>query len=165
MFRVRAEFRDELEIAAASERVRRFFGDLRNFSRLMPGVKGIGEESGGVVCLHIMVDVALIGTMRGEFRVVLVDSSSHRIEWGPSPTESQNFLRYAVSFEEIALASTKLRVAQRVELRRESASELHQMAGLLGERRIGAAVEYRLAMMMKTFLERARVELTGQLKL
>jgi carbon monoxide dehydrogenase subunit G len=162
MFRVRAEFRDELEIAAACERVREFFSDLRNFSRLVPGIEGITEESNSVMCLRVSVEVALIGMMQGDFRLIQVDSSSGRIEWGPAPTESQNLLRYAVSFEATDASTTKVRVAQRVELRRNSSTELHLMAGLLGEKRIGSAVEYRLGVMMRTFLERARIDLINR---
>lgn len=160
-FRVRAEFRADLEIAADLERVRGFFGDLGNFARLMPGIELIEPESEKTMCWHVCADVALIGKMRGAFRVVQIDDGPHRIEWGVAPTETQNLLRYAIGFEQPSESGTRVRVAQRVELRRRSASALHIMAGLIGEKRISAGVEERLSLMMNTFLTRARHSLEG----
>ena len=161
MFRVRAEFHDELIIAASVERVRAFFADLQNFVRLMPGVESIREE-GGVAFWTVAADVALIGRMRGEFAVVLRDDSPRRIEWGPAAFEKKNLLRYAIGFEELGSSKTLVRVAERVELRRERATDLHLMAPLVGAGRISKGVEEEVALMMRTFLKRAHSELEGQ---
>ena len=160
-FRVRAEFRADLKIAADVETVREFFGDVQNFARLMPGIEGIDEDLEHVMSWRVRANVALIGTMKGTFRVVQVDDSPRRIEWGPAPTETQNLLRYAISFEESTLLETQVRVAQRVELRRRVARDLHVLAGLIGEKRISAGVDEQLGLMMNTFLHRARHELEG----
>jgi carbon monoxide dehydrogenase subunit G len=155
-FRVRAEFKADLEIAAGLERVRAFFGDLRNFADLMPDVENIEPQADGAICWFVCAEVALIGSMRGAFRVVQIDDSPRRIEWGPAAGETVNMMRYAISFEQGSTSATRVRLAQRVELKRSRASELHMMAGLMGERRISAAVEEHLAYMMSTFLKRAR---------
>jgi hypothetical protein len=159
MFKARAEFREDLEVKASLAIVREFFGDLGNFVRLMPGVESIGEEAGGVVCWTVCVNMALVGAMRGHFRIVQTDESPLRLEWEPAIDEKQNLLRYAASFEERAPSGTLVRLAQRVELRRSSATELHLIAGLIGERRISAGMQERVALMMKTFLKRARAHL------
>jgi hypothetical protein len=161
MFRVRADFREDVEVGASFRVVREFFGDLENFVRLMPGVESIREEAGGVVCWSVCVNVALVGAMRGQFRIVRTDDRPLRFEWEPAIGEKKNLLRYAVSFEERAPLKTLVRVAERVELRRLSATELHLMAGLIGERRISAGMQERVAQMMKTYLERARAQLEG----
>ena len=158
MFRVRAEFREDAEIGASVERVRAFFSDLENFARLMPGVESIGEEE-GVARWTVSVDVALVGRMRGEFAVVRRDDSPRRLEWGPADFEKKNLLRYAISFEELGPSRTLVRVAERVELRRERATDLHLMAAFVGAARISEGVEEDVALMMRTFLKRARVEL------
>ena len=80
---------------------------------------------------------------------------------GPAPGEEKNLLRYAISFEERGQARTFVRVALRVELRRRHVTELHLMAGLIGESRIRAGIRERITKMMKTFLQRARAELEG----
>jgi hypothetical protein len=161
MFRVRAEFREDLEVGANLRVVRAFFGDLGNFVRLMPGVESIREEAGGVVCWSVCVSVGLVGKMRGQFRIKQTDNRPSRLEWEPAIDEQKNLLRYAVSFEERAPSRTFVRVAERVELRRLSATELHLMAGLVGERRINEGMQERVTSMMKTYLERARLQLEG----
>jgi carbon monoxide dehydrogenase subunit G len=159
MFHARAEFREDLEVGASVLVVREFFGDLGNFVCLMPGVESIREGAGGVMCWTVCVDVGLVGKMRGHFRIVRADDSPRRIEWGPAVDEKKNLLRYAASFEELTPSRTMVRVAQRIELRRAFATELHLMAGLIGERRISAGMQERVASMMKTFLKRARAHL------
>jgi carbon monoxide dehydrogenase subunit G len=159
MLIVRAEFRDELEIGARGESVRAFLGDPQTFARLMPGIESIDEVDGKVALWRVRADVPLIGAMRGEFALTQVDDTASRVEWGPASIEEKNLLRYAISFEERGQARTFVRLALRVELRRSSATELHLMAGLVGERRISAGVKERVAKMMKTFLKRARAEL------
>ena len=159
MFRVRAEFRDELEIGARGERVRAFLSDPQTFARLMPGIESITEADGKVLLWTMRADVPLIGAMRGQFALTQVDDTASRLEWGPAPGEEKDLLRYAISFEERGRASTFVRVALRVELRRSRATELHLMAGLIGESRISAGIGERVAKMMKTYLKGARAEL------
>lgn len=161
MFRVRAEFREDLEIGASVESVRAFFADLETFARLMPGVESISEEEGKRAIWNVRVSVSLIGEMRGEFALIQTDDSARRVEWEPAAGEKKNLLRYAFSLEERGAVITLVRFALRVELRRRQASDLHMMAGLVGERRISAGVQEGVEEMMKSFLKRARAELEG----
>lgn len=159
MFRVRAEFREDLEIGAGLGRVRAFFADVQNFARLMPGVESIAASAGGGARWVVKVDVAVIGSMRGEFDLIQKDDSPTRIEWAPVEGEGENLLRYAIAFEEQAPARTLIRFALRVEIRRERARDLHLMAGLVGEKRVSEGVQEDVDLMLKTFLKRARAEL------
>jgi uncharacterized membrane protein len=161
IFRVRAEFRDELEIGARLERVRSLLSDPQTFARLMPGIESIDEVDGKVALWMVRADVPLIGAMRGQFALRQVEDGASRVEWGPAPGEEKNLLRYAISFEERGQARAFVRIALRVEVRRPRATELHLMAGLMGESRISAGIKERVAKMMKTFLKRARAELEG----
>ena len=159
MFRVRAEFRDDLVIAANGKLVRAFFADLQNFVRFMPGVESISEIGGNAARWNVRADVALVGRMQGEFALMRRDDSPLRIEWGPAEDEKENLLRYAISFEEEATSKTHVRFALRVELRRPRASELHLLAGLVGERRISEGIQEDVDLMVRTFLKRARAML------
>lgn len=159
MFRVRAEFREDLEIAATIDRVRAFFADAQNFARLMPGVESIHEEANGMARWVVTAEIALIGRMRGEFDLRLTDDSRTRLEWVPPEGERENLLRYAISLEESATLKTLVRFALRVEMRRERAKDLHLMAGLVGERRVSEGVQEDVDLMVRTFLKRARMEL------
>lgn len=156
MFRVRAEFRDDIMIGANRERVRAFFADLQNFARFMPGVEGISEAEGNTARWNVRADVALVGRMQGEFALMQRDDSPLRIEWGPIEDEKENLLRYAISLEEEDTSRTHVRFALRVELRRERATDLHLMAGLMGERRISEGIQEDVDLMVRTFLKRAR---------
>ncbi len=162
MFRVRADFRDDLEVGASVGRVRALFADPQSFARLMPGVERVEQAGLTSAAWTVRADLPLIGAARGRFELERREESPARVEWGPAATEEKNLLRYAVAFEELGPERTLARFALRVELRRAHARELHLAAALIGERRISASVEERVAGMMRTFLARARAELEGQ---
>ncbi|HKQ50966.1 MAG TPA: hypothetical protein VJT74_01265 [Pyrinomonadaceae bacterium] len=161
MFRVRADFREDLEVGAGVERVRALFADPQSFARLMPCVESVEQSGASSAVWTVRAAIALIGAVRGHFNLERRDASAARVEWGPSATEEKNLLRYAIGFEELDPRRTLVRCALRVELRRAHARDLHLAAALIGERRISAGVEERVTEMMKTFLARARAELEG----
>ena len=158
MFRIKANYSEQLEIRTSLERAREFFGELRNFAELMPGVEGIKAEANGLMRWMIRADVPVLGAMRAAFTVERTEDQPQRLEWSPAPVEKQNYLRYAATFEERG-AKTLVRIVQHVEMRRQHAKELHLLAGLVGEGRISAEMEKRVAEMIKIFLQRARAQL------
>ncbi len=158
MFRIKAEYKEQIEVKTSLERARAFFGEVRNFAELMPGVENITTEAGGVYRWMIRADVPVLGAMRAAFAVRQTDDRPEKIEWSPAPTEKINFMRYAAAFEEHG-ARTIIRIAQHVEMRRQHAREFHMLAGLAGEHRISAEMQKRIAEMIRTFLQRARTQL------
>ena len=88
-------------------------------------------------------------------------SSVYAMALSPVADEKKNLLRYAAAFEEVG-ARTLIRIAQRVELRRDQARELHLLAGLLGERRLSSEMQGHVTEMMRAFLQSARVKLEQQ---
>ena len=100
----------------------------------------------------IRADVPVVGAMRQAFPVVQTDDSPHRIEWAPAAGEKKNLLRYAARFDERGDGNLLVRIEQRVELRRQSARELHLLAGLVGEGRLSAEMQKAVAAMMQSFL-------------
>lgn len=162
MFRIKAEYSEQLQLRTSMERARQFFAELRNFAELMPGVESIRSEAGGVVRWTVSASVPVLGAMRVSFAVVQTEDSSERLEWSPAPSEEQNYLRYSVAFESRGEALTLVRIVQRVEVRRRAARELHFLAGMVGEARISAELQKRITEMVKTFLERARQRLENE---
>ena len=158
MFQIRAAFSEQVEWRTSAERAREFFSDLKNFAELMPGVERITAGAGGVARWLIRSEVPVIGSIRQAFDVFQSSEGSERIEWSPAPGERKNFLRYVASFEERG-ETTRIRIEQRVELRRQHARELHLLAGIAGETRLSAAMQKGVADMMRTFLQRARARL------
>ncbi|HEV2765331.1 MAG TPA: hypothetical protein VGV38_20280 [Pyrinomonadaceae bacterium] len=161
MFQIKAAFDDQQEFRTGLERARAFFTDIGNFVRMMPGVERITTEAGGVVRWLIRAEVPVIGAVRHAFAVVLTEDSRARVEWSPAAGEQKNFLRYSVAFQERG-AATLVRIAQRVELRRQSARELHTLAPLVGAARLSSEMQKGITEMMRTFLQRAHAELEGK---
>jgi carbon monoxide dehydrogenase subunit G len=159
VFRIKAEYSEQLELNISLDRAREFFGELKNFVDLMPGVENIKSEASGVARWIVRTEVPIIGSMRANFAVELTEDSPDRIEWSPASGEKKNYLRYAASFVERSATSTMVRITQQVELRRAQAKELHLLAGLVGENRISNEMQKRVAEMMKTFIQRARKKL------
>ncbi|MCA1558115.1 MAG: hypothetical protein LC731_06200 [Acidobacteria bacterium] len=162
MFRIKAEYSEQILVRTSIERAREFFGEIRNFVDLMPGIESIRREANGVMRWIVRAEVPALGTMRQAFTVELTQDAPSRIEWSPAAQESKNYLRYAAMFEPRGTRSTLVRIAQHVELRRKNAKELHLLAGLIGEGRISAEMQKRVSEMIKTFLERSRTRLEGQ---
>lgn len=161
MFQIRAAFDEQLEIKTTIERAREFFSDLRNFAELMPGVENIRAEANGVRRWLIRAEIPVIGAIRQAFAVEQTENRPERIEWSPAANERGNFLRYVAQFEERG-ARTLIRIVQRVELRRQRATELHMLAGLVGETRLSTEMQKGVSEMMRTFLQRARAKLETQ---
>jgi carbon monoxide dehydrogenase subunit G len=162
LFRIKAEYSEQVELKTSLERARTFFGELRNFAELMPGVESIRKEASGIIRWTVRADIPLLGAMRAAFAVEETDNTTERIEWSPAAAEKQNYLRYAAAFEKRGASSTLVRIVQRVEMRRQHARELHLLAGLVGEGRISAEMQKRVTEMVKTFLQRARAKLESK---
>jgi carbon monoxide dehydrogenase subunit G len=158
MFQVRAAFSEQVEWRTSEESARAFFDDLKNFVELMPGVERISSEAGGIARWLIRAEVPVVGAIRQAFAVSKTLDEPARIEWAPAAGERQNFLRYTATFEGRG-ATTRIRIEQRVELRRASARELHPLAGLAGEGRLSAALQKGVTEMLRSFLQRARARL------
>jgi carbon monoxide dehydrogenase subunit G len=158
MFAIRAALNEQVEWKTSAERAREFFNDLRNYAELMPGVERITADAVGVARWLIRAEVPVVGSIRQAFSVFQSVDEPRRIEWSPAAGESKNFLRYSATFEERG-ATTRIRIEQRVELRRRSARELHTLAAIAGEGRLSAALQKGVAEMLQAFLKRARARL------
>jgi hypothetical protein len=100
----------------------------------------------------------VIGKIRMAFPMRPSVDLPNRIEWTPVSNEQKNLLTYKASFESRG-NSTLVSIAQQVEVIRAHAKEIHSMAGWIGERRINAELQKRVAEMIQTFLQRARSSL------
>ena len=161
MFRIKASYKDQLELKTSIEKAREFFGELRNFADLMPGIEGIRKEAGGIMRWIVRAEVPVIGSVHASFAVEKTADGPNRLEYSPAPGEKKNYLRYAAAFE-MRGHKVLIRIAQHVELRRPHAKDLHLLAGLVGEGAISAEMQKRVAEMIQTFLDRARAKLEGE---
>jgi len=161
MFRIKASYTGQLELKTSLERAREFFGEMRNFADLMPGIEGIRKEAGGIMRWAVRADVPVIGAVHASFAVTKTEDGPERLEWSPAGSEMKNYLRYAAAFEERG-QKVLIKIAQHVELRRPHAKDLHRLAALVGEGAISSEMQKRVGEMIRTFLERARVQLEGE---
>jgi len=161
MFTIRAAYSDKVEIKSSLEKATEFFSDIKNFVELMPGIESIHTDGKGLTHWKIRADIPVIGEMKQSFPVELSEQNEDRIEWSPAAGEKQNFLRYAVDFIEKSANLTLVQFSQTVEMRRNSARDLHLLAGLAGESIISGEMSKRVAEMIKTFVQKARERLEG----
>jgi len=159
MFTIRAQYSDKVEIKTSLQKVGEFFADIKNFVELMPGVESIHTDGKGLTHWKIRAQIPVIGEMKQSFTVELSEKNDDRIEWSPASGEKQNLLRYAVDFVEKAQNLTLVQFSQTVEMRRDSARDLHLLAGLAGESIISGEMSKRVAEMIKTFVQKARERL------
>src|SRR5262245_53974429 len=158
MFRIKASYADQMELRTTLERAREFFGELRNFADLMPGIEGIRKEAGGIMRWMVRTEVPVIGPVHASFTVEKTEDSPERLEWSPARSEMRNYLRYAAAFEERG-QNVLIKIVQHVEPLRKHAKDLHRYAILVGEGRISSEMPKRVRDMIKTLLERAREKL------
>lgn len=161
MFRIKASYTEQLELKTSIERAREFFGELRNFVDLMPGIESIRKDANGIMRWMVRAEVPVIGPVHASFTVEKTDDRPDRLEWSPARSEMRNYLRYAAAFEERG-HKVLIRIAQHVELRRPHAKDLHRFAALVGEGAISAEMQKRVKEMIKVFLERAQQKLEGE---
>ncbi len=159
MFTIRANYSDTVEVKTSIEAAREFFSDIRNFIELMPGIESIHTDGKGVTHWKIYAEVPFVGTFSEKFPVQLVENSVERIEWSPVAGETKNLLRYAAEFLEKNANSTMVHFSQIVEMRRNSARELHLLAGVAGEQIISREMSRRIGEMIKIFVNKAKIKL------
>lgn len=159
MFTIRANYSDTVEVRTNTQAARDFFADIRNFVELMPGIESIHTDGKGVTHWKIYAEVPLVGSFSQKFAVELAENSDERIEWSPVAGETRNLLRYAADFWEKSANLTLINFSQIVELRRNSAKELHLLAGVAGEAIISREMSKRIAEMIKIFVQKAKNKL------
>lgn len=159
MFTIRANYSDTVEVKTSLDAVRDFFADLKNFVDLMPGVESIHIDANGIAHWTIRAEIPLIGSMMQKFAMEKTEDEQEIIEWSPVAGEAKNLLRFAAEFLEKGKNLTLVRFTQFVELRRNSARELHFLAGLAGEAIISSEMKKSIAGMIKTFVQKAKDKL------
>ncbi len=159
MFTIRANYHDSVEIKTNLENAKRFFTDVRNFVEMMPGIESIHTDASGIAHWKVRADVPVVGSFIQKFAVRLIENEEDRVEWLPALGETQNLLRYASDFAEKSPDTTLIQITLNIEMRRQSARELHTLAGLAGESIISSEMSRSLAEMMKTFVRKAKTKL------
>ena len=158
MFRVKADCNAQIEIKCSQSSTYDFFSEARNWVALLPSLESLTAERDGAWRWTVRAEVPMLGAMRVPFRVERAEIAPSRIEYTPAPGEQQNYLRCVAAFSELGL-TTRISVAQALELRRAEARALHPLAAMAGATRIGAEVQRQMAVKLQEFLQAVRTRL------
>lgn len=156
MFTIRANYSKSFEISSASEAVRRFFSDVKNFIDLMPNIESVHIDANDIMHWKIRVAVPLVGSFIEKFKVSEVSNDEERVEWKPTPGEKFNLMSFSTEFLSKGENRTMVQFSQIIEMRRNSAAELHFLAGLAGESVISAEMNRRISEMLDGFIQKAK---------
>ena len=155
MFTIRAKHTETLSIEAATSAVRDFFTNVANFIELMPNIESIRTDNKGVTHWRISTHIPLVGSFSERFPIVRTEDSEDRVEWSPHGDEKFNLMKFAADFLPYK-STTRVMLSQTIELRRNSPTELHLLAGFAGETLISNEMTKRVADMMREFISRAK---------
>lgn len=159
MFTVRSDYSETFEINANLAEVREFFADIKNFIDLMPSIESIATDNKDVMHWKIRADVPLIGSFVEKFAVCERENTDERVEWSTIKGEKHNLMRYAADFLPKSDELTVIQFSQNIELRRNSASDLHFLAGVAGESIISQEMSRQIGKMLKVFIQKAQESL------
>lgn len=155
MFTIRASHIETAEINAGLDRVFDFFTDIKNFIDLMPSIESIHQDNNNISHWKIRADIPFIGSFVEKFAVRPIENTEERIEWLPADGEKFNLMRYGADFMPKTKNKTFVQFSQNIELRRNSATDLHLLAGFAGESMISNEMTRRVAEMLNTFINQA----------
>lgn len=158
MFVIKSNVTESSELRTTIEKARFFFSDGNNYAELMPNVDSIHKDIRGVTRWNISVAVPLIGSWKMSFAVEFL-AADDIIEWYPSSTEKQNFLRCVAQLNEKTDGIIQVIITNNLELRRQQAKDFHVFAGMAGERTISQEMQAEVSKMIKDFLLKAKEKL------
>lgn len=158
MFTIKSNVNESYEYRTTIEKARKFFSDGNNYTELMPNLDGIHTDIRGITRWNISVAVPLIGTWKMSFMVDFL-ATDDIIEWYPSSSEKQNFLRCVAQLIEKNDDLVQVRITNNLELRRPHAKDFHIFAAMAGERTISQEMEAEVSKMIKNFLIKAKEKL------
>lgn len=158
MFIIRANFADSFEINAPAEKAQKFFADGNNYVEFMPNLDSIHTDGKGITRWMISAQIPFVGKMKQSFAVDFL-AAGEIIEWHPSPTETQNYLRCVAEIREKSANTALIRYSQFVEIRRNHARELHPLANLAGEKNITQGMQSEVDRMLQIFIKKSKENL------
>lgn len=158
MFIIRSNVTESCDFRTSLKSARDFFVDGNNYIQLMPNLDSIHTDIKGVLRWNISVSVPLVGNWRASFAVDFLETDN-LIEWYPSSTEKQNFLRCVAQLSEKNDGVVQVKITNNLELRREKASDFHVLANMAGEKTISQELQSEASKMIKDFMLKAKEKL------
>ena len=158
MFIIKSNVSEKYEFQTSVENAWKFFADGNNYVELMPNLDSIQTDGRGISRWDISVNVPMIGNWKMSFAVDFL-TADDMIEWYPSNTEKQNFLRCVTQLVGKTDNLVQVRITHNLELRRPHAKDFHLLAGMAGESLISQEMQSEVTKMLKIFVQKAKERL------
>jgi hypothetical protein len=157
-FTVSADVTNGAVFKANISRVTEYFKDISVFQRNFPGiisVKKLGDKESEWV---YEIDAPLASPVRMPFILVETISADDYMVF-ESKTKTPDFFRCSTRMVQLGEEETRISITIKLKMVRESGSDVHFMAPILGEKFISKEMKKDLANALSTFLSKCRKEI------
>jgi hypothetical protein len=158
MFTIESQVAETYEMAAKPAVLADFFLSAENFARYMPEIIGdVKPQTAGRATWQIRIDIS--GKSLSLPLEMISQKQAHKITHQPAATATGNN-RLAINiaiFPETTISLVEFELLLRLE--RKSGSELHPMAGLLGQRAVNKIIQSFAKQYVDSFMSRAMEQL------
>jgi hypothetical protein len=149
-------------LRAHPDTVRVRLAEISLLSRNMPGVVEIRHVGGNRYLYRTEREIPFSGTSRNAFGIERTSTHDGTVLYRTSDTQAQNWMSYRLSPSPGGGGTTRVDLRLRVRLVRDSGTEIHPLAPLLGESFISEQMEKDLRSMLEEFSGRAVRELEAE---
>jgi hypothetical protein len=146
-------------LRAHPDTVRVRLADISLLSRNMPGVVEIRDAGGNRYLYYSEREIPFSGTARNVFSIERASTHDGTVLYRTSDIQAQNWMSYRLSASPLGGGTTRVDLRLRVRLVRDSGTEIHLLAPVLGESFISEEMEKDLRSMLEEFSDRAAREL------
>jgi hypothetical protein len=144
----------EVTLTVTPDSARALLREIRILEQYMPGVAAVAVRSDGAFDYRTVREIPFSGEMRTDFVVrCTVDRSGNVCYQSPDST-APNWMRFAFTFAPADGGMTDVRMTLRVRLTRESGTEIHLLAPVLGEEFLSERMESDINGMLEEFAGR-----------
>ena len=147
---------------AHPDTVRARLGDIGLLARNMPGVAEIRPLEGEEYLYRTEREIPFSGTSRNDFRIARTPAQDGDVLYRTNDPQAQNWMSYRLHPSSDGGGKTRVDVRLRVRLVRESGTEIHLLAPVLGESFISEQMERDLRKMLEEFAGRVVRELEAE---
>lgn len=157
-FTVSADVTNGAVFKANIGRVTEYFKDISVFQRNFPGiisVKKLGDKESEWI---YEIDAPLASPVRMPFILVETISSEDYMVF-ESKSKTPDFFRCSTRMVQLGEEETRISITIKLKMVRESGSDVHFMAPILGEKFISKEMKKDLASALSTFLSKCRKEI------
>jgi len=149
-------------VRAHPDTVRPRLADIGLLARYMPGVVEIRPTGGGEYLYRTEREIPFSGISRNDFRIARTPTQDGAVLYRTNDPQAQNWMSYRLHSSPDGEGKTRVDVRLRVRLVRESGTEIHVLAPVLGESFLSEQMERDLRKMLEEFAGRVVRELEAE---